>query len=111
MELNLVLLCGRLAAPPETRQSEAGLTTMHLLVTVTSHEPVRRIDVIPVRVGGHDPEVATLEPGARVWVCGSLQRRFTEGSAGRQSRLEVSASVVRFPSSLVEHAAVGRADH
>ena len=48
MDLNLVVLAGRLAAPPELRAFESGATLIRYLVTVRSEEPRRRVDVVPV---------------------------------------------------------------
>ena len=39
MDLNLVVLCGRLAAPAEIRQFESGSRLARYLVTVRSEEP------------------------------------------------------------------------
>lgn len=93
MDLNLVVLCGRVCAEPETRKFDSGTELMSLLVTVRVEEPRRRIDVLPVSVwdpgevmGGWVPEV-----GDRVWVAGSAQRRFWDGEGGRRSRLEIVA--------------------
>lgn len=97
MDLNLVVLCGRLAAPVEVRQFESGTQMVRVLVTVRSEEP-RRVDVIPVCQWDPDPEsLETLRdaaPGTRLWVAGSTQRRFWDGSEGRRSRLEVVADQI-----------------
>jgi single-stranded DNA-binding protein len=36
------------------------------------------------------------EKGLRVWVCGSVQRRYWESPEGRRSRVEVVAEQVNF---------------
>ena len=91
MDLNLVVLAGRLAAPPEIRLFESGARLGRYLVTVRSERPARRVDVIPVTVW--DPPDALVDaepgPGRRLWVVGAVQRRFWAGSEGRRSRLEV----------------------
>lgn len=96
MDLNLVVVSGRLAAPPEVRQFESGARLARYLVTVRSEEPTRRVDVLPVTMW--DPSDALLDaqpaPGARVWVVGSVQRRFWSGEEGRRSRLELIADQV-----------------
>jgi single-strand DNA-binding protein len=96
MDLNLVVVSGRLAAPPELRQFESGARLARYLVTVRSEEPTRRVDVLPVTMW--DPADALLDaqpmPGSRVWVVGSLQRRFWSGEEGRRSRLELIADQV-----------------
>ncbi len=92
MDLNLVVLAGRLAAPPETKNFESGATLTKYLVTVRSEDP-KRVDVIPVTYHGEDAPEAT--PGDRVWVAGSLQRMFWDHlSEGRRSRIEVVADQV-----------------
>jgi single-stranded DNA-binding protein len=96
MELNLVVLSGRLAADPEVRVFDSGSTLLRLLVTVRATEPRRRVDVIPVTVWNPEDELLgeDLDVGQRVWVAGSVQRRFWSASEGRRSRLEVVAHEV-----------------
>ena len=93
MDLNLVVLAGRLAAPPEFRKFESGASLVRYLVTVRSEEPRRRVDVVPVTLW--NPDEATrresAKPGMRLWVAGGIQRRFWEGESGRHSRLEIMA--------------------
>ena len=95
MDLNLVVLCGRLAAPAEIRQFENGSRLARYLVTVRSEEP-RRVDVLPVTLW--DPPDALVDaepaPGQPMWVAGSVQRRFWSGAEGRRSRIEVIADQV-----------------
>lgn len=95
MDLNLVVLAGRLAAPAELREFESGSRLLRVLVTVRSEKP-KRIDVLPVTLW--DPEedllAAAAVAGLRVWVAGSVQRRFWESPDGRRSRLEVVAEQV-----------------
>ncbi len=96
MDLNLVVLAGRLAAPPELRQFESGALLARYLITARSEEPAHRVDVLPVTLW--DPPAALLEaepaPGERLWVSGSVQRRFWSGAQGRRSRIEVVADQV-----------------
>ncbi len=47
MDLNLVVLAGRLAATPEVRTFESGTTLTKYLITVRN-EDIRLVDVIPV---------------------------------------------------------------
>ena len=95
VDLNLVVLAGRLAAPPEIRQFESGSTLARYLITVRS-EAHSRVDVVPVTLWDPPPPLvdAAPAPGRRMWVAGSVQRRFWGGSEGRRSRLEVVASQV-----------------
>lgn len=96
MDLNLVVLAGRLAAPAEIRQFESGTRLARYLVTVRSEDPVRRVDVVPVTLW--DPSDALVDadppPGTRVWVAGAVQRRFWSEDEGRRSRLEIVAEQV-----------------
>lgn len=93
MDLNLVVLCGKVCAEPEIRRFESGSTLMSLLVTVRVDEPRRRIDVLPVSVW--DPQEVMEgwipEVGDRIWVTGSAQRKFWDGEGGRRTRLEIVA--------------------
>lgn len=98
LDLNLVVLCGRLAVDPEVKVFESGTRYMRLLLTIRSTDPRKRVDVVPVAYWNPtDHEVAELldaDKGRRVWVAGSVQRRFWEDPAGRRSRLEVVAEQV-----------------
>jgi len=96
MDLNLMVVSGRLAAPPEIRQFESGARLARYLVTVRSEAPVRRVDVLPVTLWDPDDQLidAAPGPGSRVWVAGSVQRRFWSASEGRRSRLELVADQV-----------------
>ncbi len=96
MDLNLVVLSGRLAAPPELREFESGLRLIRYLVTVRSDEPRRRVDVVPVTQWDPPDHVLEADPqvGCRVWVAGTVQRRFWSNPEGRRSRLEIVAEQV-----------------
>jgi single-stranded DNA-binding protein len=96
MDLNLVVLCGRLAVEPELKELGSGTRLIRFLVTVRSDEPKRRVDVVPVTLWDPSDELVDdlPEKGRRVWVCGAVQRRFWESSEGRRSRLEVVAEQV-----------------
>ena len=97
IDLNVIVLCGQLASDPELRVFDSGSKLIRYLVTVRSDHPRRRIDVIPVT--HWDPSDDLIEdPGVksdRVWVSGSVQRRFWESPDGRQSRVEVVADQVK----------------
>lgn len=96
MDLNLVVLSGRLAAPPELRTFDSGARLVRYLVTCRSAEPRQRVDVLPVTLW--DPpslaEQASLPPGTPIWVAGTAQRRFWSEEDGRRSRLEIIADQV-----------------
>jgi single-stranded DNA-binding protein len=66
------------------------------LVTVRSEEPRRRVDVVPVTLWDPGDELIDAEPtpGRRVWVVGTVQRRFWSAEEGRRSRLEIVADRV-----------------
>ena len=96
MDLNLVVLGGRLAAPPELRVFESGSRLLRFLVTVKSDEPLRRVDVLPVTLWDPEDELIAEDPqpGQRIWLVGSVQRRFWDGQDGRRSRIEMVAANV-----------------
>jgi single-stranded DNA-binding protein len=96
MDLNLVVLCGRLAVEPELKTFGSGSRLIRLLVTIRSDWPKRRVDVVPVTLWDPPDDLIDELPlkGQRVWVCGSVQRRFWEAPDGRRSRLEVVAEQV-----------------
>ncbi len=97
MDLNLVILLGKLAASPELREFESGSTLLRSLVAVRSDGPRRRVDVVPVTLWDPAPdhELLTAAVGETVWVTGSVQRRFWSSTEGRRSRLEVVAHHVQ----------------
>ena len=93
MDLNMVVLNGRLAATPEHRVLESGSRMARLLVAVRSEEPHNRLDVLPVVWWEPEEEFMAAPPevGSRVWITGSVQRRFWESADGRRSKIEVVA--------------------
>lgn len=94
--LNLMVVSGRLAAPPEIREFENGSRLARYLVTVRTEEPTRRVDVLPITLWDPQDELidADPQPGMGVWAAGSVQRRFWSGSDGRRSRIELVADQV-----------------
>ena len=97
IDLNMVVLCGRLASDPEIRVFDSGSRLIRYLVTVRAAYPRRRVDVIPATLWDPSDELVD-EPGVkadRVWVSGSVQRRFWESPDGRRSRIEVVAENVK----------------
>jgi len=95
MDLNIVVMGGRLAAAPEVRILDGGATLVRYLVTIRSETPRRRIDVVPVVLWDADEKAAALERGDGVWVAGSVQRRFWSDDQNRRSRIEVVAHHVQ----------------
>jgi len=96
MDLNMVVLDGRLVTEPEHRVLDSGTRMARLLVAVRSEEPHSRLDVIPVIWWEPEDEFVTAPPdvGSRIWITGSVQRRFWDSADGRQSKLEVVAGHV-----------------
>jgi single-stranded DNA-binding protein len=94
MDLNLIVLSGRLAAPPELRTFDSGSRLARYLVTCRTYEPRRRIDVLPVTLWEPPEELLEAEAGTSLWMAGTAQRRFWEGDDGRRSRLEIVAEEV-----------------
>ena len=93
MDLNLVVLCGRLATPGELRVFDSGTRLLRLLVSLRTEEPTRRVDVVPVTLWDPEEDLvqAVKERGIRIWAVGAVQRRFWEGSDERRSRIELVA--------------------
>lgn len=100
MDLNLYVLCGRLATKPELREFESGTRLLRILLTVRRSDPTPRVDVIPVTWWRDDDnaalfdDLADLEPGRRIWVTGEIQRRFWQGQDGRRSQIECLANAI-----------------
>jgi hypothetical protein len=89
VDLNLVVLCGRLSAPPEIREFEGGSRLARYLLTVRSEEP-RRVDVLPVTLWDPPEALVDADPGGRVRAAEVLgRRRRAEESArgGRRANL------------------------
>jgi len=84
---NLVVLGGSVAVPPELAGPYESVPG-RLLLTVRSTHPAPRVDLIPISdVAGRIP--ADAVSGDRLWVVGSLQRRFSPATG--RSRIEVAA--------------------
>lgn len=110
IDLNLMVLCGRIATDPEVRQFDSGTRLIRYLITVRSEAPRKRVDVVPVTFWDPTDEQVDEpgERGERIWVCGSVQRRFRESPDGRRSRLEVVAEQITIKDvSELEPVAVG----
>ncbi len=93
MDLNIVVLRGRLATTPEFRTFDSGSSLLRYLVTVKTETPRRRVDVIPVTLWEPAQDVIDDpgDAGTTVWVVGNIQRRFWETAEGRRSRIEIVA--------------------
>ena len=101
MDMNLTVLAGKLAAPPELRRFESGSCLVRLLVTARSSSPRRRVDVIPITLWDppKDHEIIDTAAGHPVWVVGTVQRRFWSVGEDRKSRREVVAHHVELVNS------------
>lgn len=88
MDLNLVVLCGRVATPPEHRTLETGGTVLRVVMTVATGHPHRRVDLLPVIVFDPPDDLMgrRLVPGVRFWVSGRLQLRFSDDPATDRRR-------------------------
>ncbi len=93
LDLNLVVLCGRVATEPELRMFESGASLLRILMTIRTLQPQARIDLIPVIVWDPPDELAngSIATGDRIWVSGMLRRRFwtDADSDNKRSRIEV----------------------
>ena len=94
MDVNELVLNGRLAAAPDYRVLESGSRMARLLVAVRSEVPHSRLDVLPVVWWEPEDEFVAAPPqvGERVRITGSVQRRYWESADGRRSKLEVVAA-------------------
>ena len=90
LNLNLVVVTGALAVAPNS-DSYLREESARLLLTVRSDGPNSRVDLLPVTAFvAQLPD--RLTPGDKLWVVGSLQRRFS--AATGRSRLEIVAHEV-----------------
>lgn len=96
MDLNLIVLSGRLAVDPEIKTFDSGSRLARLLLTVRQDNPPRRVDVLPVTVWSPPASVESAKKGDRVWATGSMQRQFWDAPDGRRSRVELVAETVTF---------------
>jgi len=97
MDLNLIVLCGRLMVDAELRVFDSGTRLVRYLVRTEVDYPRRRVDVIPVALWDPPDDLVDNpgEKGERIWVCGSAQRRHWEYPDGRRSGIEVVAEQVK----------------
>lgn len=87
MDFNIVVVAGSLVVAPEAAFEGTDMP-QRLLLTVRSHDPVPRVDLLPI-AAAPDQIPHGISAGDHLWVAGSLQRRFSP-ETGR-SRLEVVA--------------------
>ncbi len=100
MDVNIAILCGTIAAPPEYRTFPSGARHLRYLVTTRTASPRRRVDVLPVTYWD-PPQPLVDDPGVvgqNVWIVVSVERRFWESGDGRRSRIELVAKSVELRS-------------
>lgn len=98
MDVNLTLVSGRLALPPDLELQPDGSQRTRLLVLVRS-EWRTRFDVLPVVVPPelHSDALTSANGGARVSVAGPLMRRCSPNPWEPPGRVEIIAAAIRFP--------------
>ncbi len=95
MDLNILVLSGRLVTKPDVRVFEGGSTLARYLLAARVGHPRRRVDVVPV-VQWNPPEwVAELDRGDALWIAAGVQRRFWSDDNERRGRIEVVAHHVQ----------------
>ncbi len=95
--LNVLVLEGRLAIEPEVKTFDSGTRMARYLVTVRSEQPRRRVDVLPVVKWDPTDDDLAFNKGQRVYIVGSVQRRFWDEDEGRRSRIELVAEKIIDP--------------
>ena len=89
---NVVVLIGRLARPPETRELPSGDRLVAYEVTVD--RPNERAETVPVVWVGAPASAGDHDVDERMIVVGRVRRRFFRTGGGTQSRTEVVAEAV-----------------
>lgn len=91
-DMNVAILIGRVARPPEARELPSGqrLVAYELVV----ERPGQRADTVPVIWIEAPAGAASHDVDARILVIGRVRRRFFRTGAGTQSRTEVVADQV-----------------
>lgn len=91
--MNLVILRGALARPPEVRDLRSGEVVVEYDVVVPPSEGVAA-EHVPVVWFAPPARAAELEPDTTVVVVGRVRRRFFRAGGATQSRTEVVATRV-----------------
>lgn len=95
MDINLALINGRIAVPAMIDIDPDGGRVLRMLVLVRS-EKRRRIDILPVRMADPSDDLTAemLGAGRRVFVAGSLVRRYSSDGLTSGGRMEVVADSI-----------------
>jgi hypothetical protein len=103
-DLNLIVLCGRVASEPDVDPADHATRRLRMIVAVRSESPRSRVDMLPITMWDPPDELVGSLPevGSSVFVVGSIQRRVDSEWWGRSSRIEVVAL------SLVERSRLAR---
>lgn len=89
---NIVVLCGRLSRPAESRVLPSGDRLLELQVSVP--RPGDRVEGVPVVWPGAPASAEGMDVDEVVVVVGRVRRRFFRAGGATQSRTEVVAEVV-----------------
>jgi single-strand DNA-binding protein len=85
VEMNVVVLCGRLSSAPVIRELESGSVLMNCELTTRVDDVANSVPL----VWFDPPAAAVFEAGDEVAVVGTVRRRFYRAGASTQSRTEV----------------------
>lgn len=92
VDLNMVVLAGKLASKPTIKEFDSGNSFARLLVVTRTEKPRRRVDVVPVVCWDPPDDIESFDRGDRVWVAGAVQRRFwSNDHNSRRSQVEIVA--------------------
>jgi single-stranded DNA-binding protein len=91
--LNLVVVCGECAAPPDLRELESGRRLAALSIRARGNDG--RATSVPVTVWEPVGWVEDLEAGTEVIVVGAVRQRFFRTAAGTSAaRVDVEAAFI-----------------
>ena len=91
--MNLVIVKGALARPPEVRDLRSGDVVVEYDVVVPAREGVAA-EHVPVVLFAPPPGAAELEPDTAVVIVGRVRQRYFRAGGATQSRTEVVAAKV-----------------
>ena len=91
MELNLAVVGGPVAGPPEIRSLASGSSVASLSVRAAAG---KRATSVPVTIWDPPAWIAGLDAGDEILVLGAVRRRFFRSGGGTGSRVELEATFV-----------------